>query len=128
MGATEAVQDPAGERTAEDARHRNRCEKDRCDAASPVRRIPIGQVQQHARDKSGFGEAEQKAQGVEHHRRGHEGHGARDHCPGNHNTGNPEPGAYFVHDDIARYLEQDIAEEEDTGPETVDGPTEIQFF
>ena len=56
-----------------------------------------------------------------------ERHAGGDEGPGHHNPGEPQSRADLVQDDIARHLEQHIAEKEDAGPKAVDGLAECKL-
>ncbi|MNK44431.1 hypothetical protein D3C87_631650 [compost metagenome] len=61
----EVIENPARERAAEQARHRDRRHEQRHDAATAEGREPLREVQHHAWEEPGFGGASEQAQGVE---------------------------------------------------------------
>ena len=65
--------------------------------------------------KPGFGDAQQKAQRIEAPLAADQGHGGGDEAPADHDARDPDARAEFLHREIARHLEQDIAGEEDAG-------------
>ncbi|MNL08880.1 hypothetical protein D3C87_1296170 [compost metagenome] len=113
------IQDPAGQRSADDARHRNGSHEQRGDPAAPGGGEPVGQVQDDSREEARLRHAEQKPQHIERGRRLNKHHGGRDQAPGNHDAGDPPPGAHAVQDHVARHLEQEIADEEDPRAQAV---------
>jgi len=93
-----------------------------------VRRIPVVQVQQHAREEAGLGRAQQEAQDVEHRvhfqpggprQRLDEGHRAGDQAPGHHDARDPASRAEALEREIARHFEQEIAEKENACAEAI---------
>ncbi|MNT10340.1 hypothetical protein D3C72_1451650 [compost metagenome] len=110
--AVERVHDPARQRIAEHARDGDARHEQRDHLAAAVGREPVGQVQDHAGIETRFGEAEQEAHHVELGRRLHEHEQRRDDAPGDHDPRDPDARADLVHQQVARHLEQEVADEE----------------
>jgi hypothetical protein len=121
--AAHALQDPARERAAQDARERNRREKQRGRLAAPRGRVPVGEVQDDAGEEARLGRAQQEADHVERHRRIHEHGGRREHAPGDHDAGDPAARAHAVQHHVAGHLEEKVADEEDARAQPVDRPS-----
>ena len=126
VDALERVHDPAGKRVAEDAGDGDRRHEDRDDLGSAVRRIPIGEKEDDPGIEACFGDAEQEAQQIEHRRSGDEHEARRDQAPGDHDARDPDARADLMKNDVARHLEQEIAEEENACAETVGGFAEAE--
>src|SRR5260370_8068949 len=82
---------------------------------------PVGEVKDDAREKSGFRDAEQKAQQVEAFGAARQHHRHRDDTPRNHDSADPDTRADPPQHEIAGYLEYEIADEEDAGAEAEGG-------
>jgi len=78
-------------------------------------RNPVGEIEDDAREEAGFGDAQQKAHRIEAPLAADEGHGDGDEAPADHDARDPDARAEFLHRQIARHLEQDIAGEKDAG-------------
>ncbi len=80
-------------------------------------RIPIGEVEDDAGKKSGFGCAQQKSHDVKHGCafQKHEGHG--DEAPEDHDAGDPDAGADAMEDEVAGDFKDEVADEEEAGAE-----------
>ena len=91
------------------------------------RRIPVGQIENDAGEEAGFRHAEQEAQHVEAHLAADGRHQRRDDAPGHHDAGDPAAGAEFLQREIARHLEDEIADEEDAGAPGEDQRRELQI-
>ena len=116
----------ARERTADDRRQRNRDHEPRHRARSVLRRIPVAEVIDDAGQEAGFGDAEQEAQHVEARSAPHEHHRDRQDAPRDHDARDPAARADAHEDQVARHLEQRVADEEDAGAEAVDGGAEAE--
>ena len=90
-------------------------------------RIPIGEIEDDAGEEAGLGDAEQEAQDVEAGHAAHQRHQRRDDAPGHHDAGDPAAGAELFQRQIARHLEDEIADEEDAGAPGEDQRRELQF-
>ena len=77
--------------------------------------------------EAGFRDAEQEAQHVKAHLAAHQRHRGRDDAPGHHDAGNPAAGAELFQRQIARHLEDEIADEEDAGAPGEDQRRELQL-
>ncbi len=132
LPAAQAVQagaglhDPARQRPADHAGHRHPAHEQRHHARAPMRRIPIGQVQDDAGEEARLGRAQQEAQQVEAGDAGAEHQRRRDQAPGHHDAGDPDARAHARHQQVGRHLEQEIADEEDPGAGAVHGVAEAQ--
>src|SRR3569833_572172 len=117
----------AGDRRADHGRDRHGHRKGGKEAGTVLRGIPVGQIQDDAGKESGFGDAEQEAQDVEAPFAGDERHRARDDAPGHHDARDPAAGAEFLQRQVARHLEDEIADEEDAGSPGEDQGRELQL-
>ncbi len=124
--AAERVQDPAGQRAADDAGDRDADHEPRGHARATVGRIPVRQVEDDAGEEAGLGDAEQEAHDIERRRAGDEHHAARQDAPRDHDPRDPDPRADAMQDDVARDLEDEVADEEDAGAEAEHGVAELQ--
>jgi hypothetical protein len=124
--AAHALQDPARDRAAQDARERNRREEQRGRLAAPRGRVPVGEVQDDAGEEARLGRAQQEADHVERHRRAHEHGGRREHAPGDHDAGDPAARAHAVQHHVAGHLEEKVADEEDARAQPVHRLAELQ--
>ena len=79
---------------------------------------PIGQVEEDAGKKSGFGKTQKESKGNKARPVPGDRHQAGNDAPAHHDPGDPEPRSDAVQDVIARYLEQGVADEEAPGPPT----------
>ena len=104
-------------RAAERDRDWDRCHEAGRDPPPVDRREPVGEEQDHAREKTGLGEAEQKTDEVKAPFADDECRGTGNQPPADHDAGDPQPRADLVEDDVARHFEQEIAEKE-CGPRT----------
>ncbi len=102
-----------GDRRAEEGRDRDRDHEDPDDPRPVGRGEPVGQVEDHAREEAGLGDAQQEAQADERPGPLHEGHGGGDQPPGRHDPGDPEPRPEALQHQVAGDLHQEVAEEED---------------
>ncbi len=117
--AVEVVQDPARHRPADQAGQRHRAHEPGGHLAAPRRRIPISEIEDDARKEPGLGHAEQKPHHIELRRRGDEQRERGNQPPGDHDAGDPHPRANPVKNEVARHLEQKIAEKKDARAEPV---------
>lgn len=84
-------------------------------AGAHVRRKPLAQVVHDPWKKARFRNAEDEAEHVELDRCAHERHGDGDHAPREHDARDPPPRPHAREQQIARHLEQRVADEEDSG-------------
>ena len=82
-----------------------------------MRRKPVRQIENDAREETCFRSAKKKSRGVKRRRAPHEHRRRRDQAPGDHDPGDPDARADARQDDVARDLEGDVAEKEDAGAE-----------
>ena len=82
-------------------------------------REPVGEVDDHAGEEPGLGEAQQEAQDVEHRGVLGEAQGQGDQTPGEHDPREPDPRAHLGQDQVRRRLEQEVADEEDPGADAM---------
>ena len=87
---------------------------------------PVGEVQDQAGQEPCLGQAQQEAQHGEAGGAGDEGGGGGEQAPGDHDPGDPQAGADFLHDDVAGNLEDEVAPEEDAGGEAEVRRTHVQ--
>ena len=120
VDAVHAVHDGAGQRTADHAREgRGRHEGAEGRGAAVVGE-PVGQIQDDAGIEAGLEHAEQEAQRIEHRRRRHVHHRDRGQAPADGDAHDGLARADLLQQQVARHLEEEIAEEEDAGAEAVD--------
>ena len=100
--------------------------EDRDHLAAPRRRVPVGEVQDDAGEEAGLEGAEQEAQHVELRRRLHEHHAGGDDAPADHDAQQRLARADLLQHQVARHLEQEVADEEDAGAQAVDRVAEGQ--
>ncbi|MCY1514944.1 hypothetical protein D9M68_495120 [compost metagenome] len=121
------VQEPAGEGATQQqgARQAEVVDADRLAAALGWE--PVGQIEDHARRETGFGQPQQKAQAVEGGFVAGEHHGGRDQAPGNHDPAEPDPGTHAVQDQVARHFEQRVTDEKDASAQGEGGVAEADI-
>ena len=73
---------------------------------------PERQVEQHARKEAGLGDTEHHPQAIEPARRGHKCHSRGDDAPRHHNSSHPAPCPEPMQCQVARNLEEEVADEE----------------
>jgi hypothetical protein len=82
---------------------------------------PVGQVEDDAWKKAGFGHAEKEAEDIEGGGAMAEGHDGGDDSPADHDAGDPESGAGAVEDDVSGDFEEEVAEKENAGAGSENG-------
>jgi hypothetical protein len=87
---------------------------------------PVRQVKDHPWKESRFRQAEQEPQEVETSRARDEHHRGGDDAPGDHDSRDPESGAHALKNEVARHLEEEIAEEEDARSEAEHRGAEVE--
>ena len=102
--------------------------KERDDLGSPPHGKPVAEVENNAREKSGFRNAKQKTKNIETDFALDERENRRDYPPGNHDTRDPKTRAYLLKDDVGRYLKQEIAEKKDARTKPKDRGSEAQVL
>ncbi|MCY1429775.1 hypothetical protein D9M71_457050 [compost metagenome] len=127
MHAGEVIHDPAGDWATDHARQRNGDEPQHGHARTPIGRKPVGQVQQQTRRKTRFGNAKQKAQGIELPRGFDEGEQGGDDAPGDHDASDPDPRTDLVQDDVAGNFAEEIADEKHARAQSVNRFAERQI-
>src|SRR5712672_1379079 len=80
------------------------------------RREPIGEIEDHAGEKAGLGEAEGKPQNEEADRPPGEREGGRNQAPADHDAANPAARPDLIENQIARHLENEIAQKKAPAP------------
>ena len=81
---------------------------------------PICEVQDHAGEKAGLGQAQKKAQREEADRPFDERETAGDDTPADHDPGDPFPGTNSFQNQVRRHLQQEVSPEKRTGAEAID--------
>jgi hypothetical protein len=79
------------------------------------RRKPICEIEDGAGEEARLGDAEQEAHGVEARRPADKGHCRGDQAPAHHDARDPDACTEPLECEIARDLEQEVADEEDAG-------------
>ena len=85
------------------------------------------EVDEDAGEKTGFGQAEQKSQGIKVHGVMDERHSHADESPSDHDAREPATRAPFFDDHRAGNFQQKVASEEDPGAEAKDAIVEAEF-
>ena len=113
------LQQRAADRAAEDVGDAH-AEQEVAGGACPVLAAePVVQIEHHAREQAGLGRAEQHAHHVERGLARDEGHAGRQQAPGDHDARDPPARAHAVHHQVARHLEQRVAQEEQARAQAV---------
>ena len=99
----------------------------RHDARPLPRRKPIGEVKDDAGEEARLGHPQQKTHDIEAGLAAHERHGGGDQPPADHDAGDPDAGAEALEREIARDLEQDVADEKNAGAGAVDRRREAEI-
>ena len=126
LAAGKMVQNIAGERAADDPGDWDSGHQQCHHLGPPMRWEPVGEIENHAREKSGLRDAEQKADWCRTPMECAQGQYSRNDSPGNKHSADPDPRAQLVKDDVARNLEQEISKEKDAGAESIYAVTEFQ--
>ena len=122
----EVFKDAAGQRAADYPGHRHRDGKQGGDLRATPGRVPAVQKHQDAREETGLGHPQQKAQHIEAHGAVDQEHAGRQHAPHHHQRGNPPPWADTVQGHVAGDAEQRVGHEEQAGAEAIDRVAEVQ--
>src|SRR5271166_5856300 len=120
IATSEALHDEPRERAADDAGNRIASHQQCHHSGAPLRWKPVGEIQDHAREKASLRDAKDGPGAIELPRCVHEGRKGGNETPYHKHPANPAPGADFVQDDVARNLEQEVTDEENAGPESID--------
>ena len=101
----------SGKRGADEVSERDGDHKGRNNARAVAGRDPPGQIQHDAGEEACFRCSEKKTDDIE--RRGilNQRHAHGDDAPADHNARDPQPGADFLHGQVARHLKQEIGHE-----------------
>jgi hypothetical protein len=92
-----------------------------------LRREPVAQVVHDAREEARLGDSEEKAQRIELDRSSDEHHRRRDDAPRDHDPSDPSPRANAGQNEIARHLEEPVAEEENPGAKAIGARAETEI-
>ena len=115
------LQQRLGDRRADDHRHGNGRHEERVGLRAMRGRDPVGEIEDHAREETGLGDAKQHAEQVEARHATGEHHRHRDHTPADHDSRDPAARSHAFEDQVARHLEQAVAQEEQAGAEPEGG-------
>src|ERR1019366_8104780 len=127
-GTVHGLQYPSRDRPRDHARQGNGAHESRHHAGAVAAGEPERQIEDYARKEARFHHAEQEAHRVE-TRRPPDQHGARgDDSPDDHDRADPITGAHPLHDHVAGHLEKEVADEEDSGANAVDGVAHAQVL
>ena len=113
------VENPARDRRADQAGDRDRHHEDADDDRAIMRRVPVGDVEDHAGKEPGLGGAEQEAQHQERDRPADQRERRRHEAPGDHDARDPGARAEPLQRQVGGHFEDEVANEEDAGAETV---------
>ena len=119
-------QQPAGQRVAQDARERDSHVEVASGPAQMPGRDPVGEEHDHAGEEAGLGDAEQEAQDIEARLTLHEDEAGGHDAPAHHDPGQPPARPDLVQQDVARHLEDGVADEEQPGTEGVRGGADAE--
>ena len=115
------AQQAAGHGPGDHHGDRLRQDKQAQDLAAMADREPLGDVVQHARKESRFGDPQQETHDIEAVRPLHKGHANGDGAPGDHDPGKPAPGAETLEHQVAGDFHQEIANEKQPGAQAIGG-------
>src|SRR5579862_5956361 len=115
------------ERAADDGRRRNRREEDRDGLAAIFRAVPVTQINDDARDETGFRDTQNEAQPVELLLAADQARERRDQAPGDHDAGDPLARAPDFREYGPGHFEQKIPNEENAAAEAEDVVRKAQF-
>ena len=90
-------------------------------------REPVGEVEDHAREKSGLCDAKQQARGTKLEWSMHQRSERGDDPPRYDHATDPDARTHLVQNDIAGNLEGEVAEEEDARSDSVDAIAELEI-
>src|SRR3954469_20184105 len=121
LQATKSIhlEDRRREWCADRQRNRNSNHEGSDDPSPVLQRKPIRQVEDHARKEPRLRNPQQKANYDKARGTLHEHHTGRDCSPRDHNTRDPPPSPRLLQHEVARDLEDEIAEEEDAGSKSI---------
>ncbi len=122
------IHDPGAQRRPEKVRHRN-CGREQCHRHRLVLGTePIGEIDDDAGEEAGFGGTEQESQHIQLQRRVHERTQCGDEAPYDQDAGDPDSGAETRQCEVARHLEQKVADEKYPGRESESAAGESQLL
>src|SRR5574337_460593 len=107
------IHDPGAHRRAGDVGHRDRGGEQRHRRGEFLAAEPVGQIDDDAREETGFGHPQEETQDVQLGRALDEGRQRRQDAPGDQDAGDPHPRAVLVEHHVARHFEEEVADEED---------------
>jgi hypothetical protein len=119
-------EDQLRHRRADDDGDRGGHHEQRARACALGRRNPVGEIQHHAGEEARLGDPEHDARDVERRDAGHEHRRHRHESPDDHDPGDPQPRPDALEQQVARDLEQAVAEEEEPGADAVRGVAQMQ--
>ncbi|MCY1294495.1 hypothetical protein D9M70_437930 [compost metagenome] len=122
----ETVEDPTRQRPADYPGHGNGNGEQSGHLATAMSRKPAVDVDQDAGEETGFGHAEEQAQGVEAFGAGDLQHGGGKQAPDHHQGGDPATRADALQHQVAGHAEDGVGDEEQAGAQAVDGFAEVQ--
>ena len=114
------LEEQARDRRADQHRDRRRDHEQRPGLGAFPGGNPVGEIQNHAGEEAGLGEPQHDAHGIEAVAARHEHHRHRGDAPEDHDARDPAPGADALQNQVARDLEQEVAEEEQPGAGAID--------
>ena len=120
------LEQPAGQRVAQDAGERDAHVEVAAGPAQMPGGDPVGEEEDHAGEEAGLGDAEQEAQDVEARLPLHEDEAGGHDAPAHHDPGQPPARPDLVQQDVARHLEDGVADEEQPGAERVRGGADAE--
>ena len=118
------VDDPLRDPRADNHRHGRGYQKIRNRSSTVFLSKPMAQVDDHAGEKSSFGNAQEKSHQIELHRSGDKGRHRSHDPPSDHDAANPLASTPALDDQRARYLQQKVSEKKDPPAESEDGRIE----
>jgi hypothetical protein len=121
------LQERARDRRADHAGHRG-CGHEQADRSRALaRREPMRDVQDDAGEETGFRRAQQESQDIKRRCAIDEDHRGGKHAPGEHDSRDPDARAKPRQHQVARHLEQRVAQEKDSRPHSVNGGAEPEI-
>src|SRR5580704_12525691 len=84
-------------------------------------RVPECEIQNHAREETGFHNAEQEAQKIESSDALDQHSQRREDSPGDHDGADPAPGPQLLEHDVGWNLEKKIADKKYSSAQSIDG-------
>jgi len=109
----------SGNRSTDDSSEWSGRQKESEGSRSFRRGDPVSKVKNHAGEESRLSHSKQEPKQIETERSPYKHHTSRNHTPRDHDARNPNPSADSHHDQIAGYLEENIADKKHTGPKPI---------